>query len=70
MEKQWIITEEQLLNLKGSYESNKEELATLENFINENGCTNEGLSDATESFEQGYNNALEYVFQILGVPLE
>lgn len=53
--------------LIGSYKANKEELKELRTFIHEHGQTDDGLADATESFEQGYNNALEFVFQTLGI---
>lgn len=60
------ITKEQIANLKDAYESNKEELKHIEEHIEEYGMTDDGLTDVTESFEQGYNNALEFVFRILG----
>ena len=59
------ITKEQIAKLKDAYESNKETLRELEEYIEENGVTDDGLTDATESFEQGYNNALEFVFRVL-----
>lgn len=62
-----MITKAQIKKIKDTYESNKEELAKLEAFIEENGVTDYGLDDVTESFEQGYNNALVYVFGILGI---
>ena len=63
------ITKEQIGKLKGTYEANKEDLRELEKCIREYGVTGDGCSDATESFEQGYNNALEYVFGVLGIEL-
>ena len=69
-ENQWIITEDQLKRLIDNYNYNKEDLENLELYIKKNGCTEDGLSDATESFEQGYNNALRNVFSILGVQVE
>lgn len=51
------ITKGQIRILRDSYESNKEDLKMLEG--------NE--VDISESFERGYNNALEFVFRILGV---
>ena len=59
------ITIEQIAKLKESYEGNREALRELEEYIEENGMTDDGLTDATESFEQGYNNALEFVFRVL-----
>lgn len=61
------ITREQMERLMSAYNDNKEELNELEEFINENGITDDGISDITVSFEQGYNNALEYVFSVLGI---
>ena len=61
------ITKEQIAKLKDAYEGNKEALIELEEHIEEYGMTDDGLTDATESFEQGYNNALELVFRILEV---
>ena len=61
------ITKEQIAKLKDAYESNKGTLIELEEHIEENGMTDDGLTDATESFEQGYNNALEFVFRVLGM---
>ena len=59
------ITTEQITKLKDAYESNKEELKYVEDYIKKWGATDDGLTDATESFEQGYNNALEFVFRVL-----
>ena len=59
------ITREQMERLMSAYNDNKEELNELEEFINENGITDDGISDVTISFEQGYNNAMEYVFSVL-----
>ena len=61
------ITKKQIAKLKENYEGNKEALKDLEEYIEEYGMTDDGLTDATESFEQGWNNALEFVFRILGV---
>lgn len=66
----WIITEYQVEQMMDSYKGNKEDLENLEAYIKENGCTDDGLGDATESFEQGYNNALRYVFSILNINIE
>jgi len=40
-------------------------IVRIKDYIEEYGMTGDGLTDATESFEQGYNNALEFVFRIL-----
>lgn len=62
-----MVMEEKVKMLKESYKANKKDLMELKQYIDENGATDDGLTDATESFEQGYNNALEYVFNILGI---
>ena len=62
-----IITNEQIILLKDAYESNKEDLRNLERYIREGWITDDGCIDVTESFEQGYNNALEWVFNVLGI---
>ena len=61
------ITKEQIELLKGDYEANKEELKQVEEDIEAFGETSDGVSEVEASFEQGYNNALEYVFHILGI---
>lgn len=66
----YLLTENQIEKLIGSYTANKEELEALKEFINENSITDYGLLDVTESFEQGYNNALRYVFSVLNIPVE
>lgn len=62
-----MITAEHVKQLKESYKANKNDLMELKQYIEENGITDNGLTDSTESFEQGYNNALEYVFNMLGI---
>ena len=61
------ITDEQIEKLKEDYVDNRRNLRELDRFIEEHGMTNDGLTDSTESFEQGYNNALEFVFATLGI---
>ena len=62
-----VLTDKQVDKLKAMYESNKEQLQELEQYIEVNGITDDGVIDATNSFEQGYNNALEQVFDMLGI---
>ena len=64
-----VITKEQIDLLRGVYIANKEDLKQVEEDIEAFGETDDGVSNATESFEQGYNNALEYVFKALGIEL-
>ena len=61
------ITNEQIKELRESYAVNKVALRELEEYIDEEGMTSEGLIDVTESFEQGWNNAMEFVFSKLGI---
>lgn len=62
-----VLTDKQVDKLKAMYESNKEQLQELEQYIKVNGITDDGVIDATNSFEQGFNNALEQVFNMLGI---
>ena len=61
------ITNEQIKLLKDGYESNREDLINLKKYVKDYGSTDCGLTDVSESFEQGYNNALEMVFDILEI---
>ena len=57
------LSKEQLTKLKASYDANAEDLVKLETR-----CEGfPGLESSSESFEQGYNNALEFVFRTIGV---
>ena len=62
-----VISENHISELKEAYESNKQSLREVRAAIREKGCCDNGLSDASESFEQGWNNALEFVFITLGI---
>ncbi len=59
------ITEAQIQKLINTFEANKEDLKEIRIAINRG----EYDSDVSisETFEQGYNNALEYVFDTLGI---
>lgn len=59
-----------LSKLKALYQSNKEELEKIANEIELYGVTDSGLTDVTESFEQGFNNALEQVFDVLEIGIK
>ena len=61
------VTVDMVKQLKEAYKSNKEDLKKLEQFIELHGVTDDGLTDETESFEQGYNNAMEFMFDKLGI---
>jgi hypothetical protein len=61
------VTEEMISKLVSSYEGNKEDLREVEDHIEEYGMLDNGNSDPTDTFEKGWNNALEYVFRVLGI---
>ena len=61
------ITNEMITKLIDTYQSNKEELHELREFLFEHGILDDGVSDINATFEMGYNNALEYVFSVLGI---
>lgn len=53
--------------LKNAYESNKEDLRQVKRDIKDCGTLDNGVSDVEDTFEMGYNNAMEYVFSTLGI---
>lgn len=61
------ITNEMIEKLIGAYEGNKETLYDIDTFLDENGVLDNGVSDIHDTFEMGYNNALQYVFSVLGI---
>ncbi len=63
-----IITDEQIQKIKDVYESNKQTLKTIEE--NDEYYDMYSDKDINEIFESGYNNALEYVMDILGIEYE
>ena len=60
-----IITDEQIQKIKDVYESNHEVLLAVEE--NDDYYDMYSDNDINDSFEKGYNNALEYVMDILGI---
>ena len=56
--------------IRNLYKESLESLELVENHIKNYGILDNGLSDSTESFEQGYVNAIECVCNILGIKLE
>ena len=58
---------ETIAKLKDAYEGNKESLRQVKRDIKSFGTLDNGISNVEETFEMGYNNALEYVFKTLGV---
>lgn len=59
------LTDEQVNKLISAYVSNKEELKEIKQHLREYGILDNGVSDIQDTFEMGYNNALEYVFTVL-----
>ncbi len=55
------MTKEQIKTIKDVYESNKEQLKRLREYYEE-----ENLEEDID-YEQGYNNALELVMDVLGI---
>ena len=62
-----IITNEIIETLINAYESNKDALYSLDKTLEEHGILDNGVSDIHDTFEMGYNNALQYVFSQLGI---
>ena len=57
----------QIQKLKNAYNSTREDLIKLKQYIAENEITDDGITNVEDSFEQGCNNALEYVFNVLDI---
>lgn len=62
-----MLPVEKIVKLKDAYEGNKENLRQVRKDIKDYGRLDNGVSDVEDTFEMGYNNALEYVFSILGI---
>lgn len=62
-----ILPAEVVIKLQEAYKSNKEELSQIKSDLKDCGTLDNGISDIEDSFEMGYNNAMEYVFSILGI---
>lgn len=61
------ITNEMIEKLINAYESNEDTLYELDAIIDEYGILDNGITDIHDTFEMGYNNALQYVFSVLGI---
>ncbi len=61
------ITNEMIEKLIDVYESNKDVLYELDAIIDEDGILDNGVTDIHDTFEMGYNNAMQYVFEVLGI---
>lgn len=61
------ITKDMIEKLIDAYESNKDDLYKADSIIDECGVLDNGVSDIHDTFEMGYNNALQYVFLVLGI---
>ncbi len=62
-----MVSVETIATLKDAYEGNKESLRQVKRDIKDYGTLDNGVSDIEDTFEMGYNNALEYVFKTLGI---
>ena len=60
------ITQEQIQKLLSAYESNEKTLKDVEAMYNDYGHVGND-NTPEETHEQGYNDALEFVFKILGI---
>ena len=60
------ITQEQIKILLNAYESNEKTLKDVEAMYDDYGHVGNG-NTPEETHEQGYNDALEYVFKVLGI---
>lgn len=58
---------EDLIKLINTYTGNKHDLNDLRVYLEEDSVLDTGVSEIEETFEQGYNNALEYAFQTLNI---
>lgn len=63
----WKINNSKIKKLLDVYKGNKEDLKDLAERVEEGEFITEDFHDVTQSFEQGYNNALELVFDTLNV---
>jgi hypothetical protein len=61
------ITNEMVEKLINTYESNADSLYELYRILNKNGVLDNGITDIHDTFEMGYNNALQHVFSILDI---
>lgn len=61
------LTNGMIEKLIDAYASNKEALYDIHARLEEYGILDNGITDISDTFEMGYNNALEYVFAILGI---
>lgn len=58
---------EVITKLKDAFEGNRKSLRQIRKNLKEHGVLDNGISDIEDSFEMGYNNAIEYVFSALGI---
>lgn len=61
------ITNEKIEQLIKAYKDNKKIIRALNKILNKHGVIDNGLTDIQDTFEMGYNNALEYVFEVLDI---
>lgn len=61
------VTNDMIEKLINAYESNRETLYGVDSVLNEHGILDNGITDIHDTFEMGYNSALEYVFSVLDI---
>lgn len=64
-----MLKQEQIQEIKELYYLSKKDLWEIELQLEKYSTLDNGLSDSTESFEQGYVNAIENICNILGIEL-
>lgn len=64
-----MLSDEQMTDLKIAYQTACEELEEIEKNIEKYGILDNGISDATETFEQGYKNALDFIMNLLEIKI-
>ena len=62
-----MLSDEQFVEIRNLYKLAEESLMEIEREIARNGILDNGLSDSSESFEQGYLNAIECICNILEI---
>ena len=67
MAKAAMLPVETVEKLKDAYEGNKESLRQVRRDVKSFGTLDNGISDVEDTFEMGYNNAIEFVFRTLGI---
>lgn len=61
------LTDEMIGKLLSVYESSMDDLQKVAEIIDECGVLDSGVTDIYDTYEMGYNSALQYVFKVLGI---